>query len=126
MKQNIYDDPQFFEGYSKMRRHETGLNAAIDQPAMRSVLPPLAGKEDWEVTCDLARALGYPMEYAHPSAIMDEIARLTPTFEGISYAKLERIGSAQWPCNGQAPEGTPVMHVGEFVRGKRRPIGPLP
>ena len=60
------------------------------------------------------------MEYEHPAEIMDEIARLTPTFAGVSYEKLDRIGSAQWPCNDAAPEGTKVMHVGEFVRGKGR------
>jgi len=49
---------------------------------------------------------------------MDEIARLTPTFTGVSYAKLDRLGSIQWPCNDAAPEGTPVMHIQQFVRGK--------
>jgi formate dehydrogenase major subunit len=66
----------------------------------------------------LAQALGYPMDYAHPSEVMDEIARLTPTFTGVSYEKLERLGSIQWPCNENAPDGTPTMHVGSFVRGK--------
>ena len=51
---------------------------------------------------------------------MDEIARLTPTFAGVSYEKLDRLGSIQWPCNDKAPEGTPVMHIGGFVRGKGR------
>ena len=51
---------------------------------------------------------------------MDEIARLTPTFTGVSFAKLERDGSVQWPCNEKAPEGTPTMHIGGFVRGKGR------
>jgi formate dehydrogenase major subunit len=60
------------------------------------------------------------MEYAHPSEIMDEIARLTPTFTGVSYAKLDQLGSVQWPCNDLAPNGTAVMHVGEFVRGRGR------
>ena len=68
----------------------------------------------------LAEALGVPMHYAHPSEIMAEIARLTPTFQGVSYEKLDRLGSVQWPCNEAAPEGTPVMHVDEFVRGKGR------
>ena len=67
-----------------------------------------------------ASALGYEMNYAHPSEIMDEIARLTPTFTGVSYEKLDRLGSIQWPCNDAAPEGTPTMHIGEFVRGKGR------
>src|SRR6202044_2050068 len=52
------------------------------------------------------------------SEIMDEIAALTPTFAGVSYAKLDELGSVQWPCNEKAPEGTPVMHIGGFVRGK--------
>jgi formate dehydrogenase major subunit len=49
---------------------------------------------------------------------MDEIARLTPTFEGVSYEKLDRLGSIQWPCNAKAEQGTPTMHIDEFVRGK--------
>jgi formate dehydrogenase major subunit len=72
---------------------------------------------EWEVTAALSSALGFPMHYRHPSEIMDEIALLTPTFAGVSYDKLERLGSVQWPCNAAAPEGTPVMHVERFVRG---------
>ncbi|MGH7842049.1 MAG: formate dehydrogenase subunit alpha [Candidatus Binataceae bacterium] len=110
----------FLPGSSFLEKNGTFTNAERRISRVRKVLPPLAGKEDWEVTCDLARALGYPMEYAHPSEIMDEIARLTPTFAGVSYAKLDRLGSVQWPCNDLAPEGTPVMHVGGFVRGRGR------
>ena len=83
-------------------------------------MAPKNGKEDWEITQDLSEALGYPMRYNHPSEIMDEIARLTPTFAGVSFEKLEELGSIQWPCNAKAPEGTPVMHIGGFVRGKGR------
>jgi formate dehydrogenase major subunit len=83
-------------------------------------MPPKAGLADWEVTVALSNALGYPMDYSHPSEIMDEIARLTPTFAGVTYEKLDRLGSVQWPCNDKAPEGTPVMHIGGFVRGKGR------
>jgi formate dehydrogenase major subunit len=68
----------------------------------------------------LSEAMGYPMHYQHPSEIMEEVARLTPTFAGVSYEKIDRLGSLQWPCNDDAPEGTPVMHVGTFVRGKGR------
>jgi formate dehydrogenase major subunit len=81
-------------------------------------MEPLAGLADWEVTQRLANALGYPMNYSHPSEIMDEIARLTPTFTGVSYEKLDKLGSIQWPCNEKAENGTPTMHIGEFVRGK--------
>ncbi len=110
----------FLPGSSFLEKNGTFTNAERRISRVRKVLHPLAGKEDWEVTCMLSNALGFPMEYQHPSEIMDEIARLTPTFAGISYEKLDRIGSAQWPCNDEAPEGTPVMHVGEFVRGKGR------
>src|SRR6185312_9316446 len=79
---------------------------------------PMGGLGDWEATIALAEALGFPMHYTHPSEIMDEIACLTPTFAGISYDKLEELGSIQWPCNDKAPEGTPVMHIGGFARGK--------
>src|SRR5687768_5520459 len=81
-------------------------------------MQPLAGLEDWQVTVQLSYALGYPMRYEHPSEIMDEIAMLTPTFHGVSYDKIDRLGSIQWPCNERAPDGTPTMHIGEFVRGK--------
>jgi len=85
---------------------------------VRKVMKPLAGKEDWQVTVALAGALGCVMNYQHPSEIMDEIARLTPSFEGVSYPLLDQLGSIQWPCNKQHPQGTKTMHVGEFVRGK--------
>jgi len=110
----------FLPGSSFLEKDGTFTNAERRISRVRKVLPPLAGKEDWQVTCDLARALGYPMDYNHPSQIMDEIARLTPTFKGVSYEKLEQLGSVQWPCNDASPEGTQVMHVGEFVRGKGR------
>ena len=80
----------------------------------------MAGLADWEITMALSNALGYPMHYNHPSEIMDEIARLTPTFAGVSFDKIDELGSIQWPCNDKAPEGTPVMHIGGFVRGKGR------
>jgi formate dehydrogenase major subunit len=110
----------FLPGSSFLEKDGTFTNSERRISRVRKVMPPLAGKADWEVTCDLSTAFGYPMRYAHPSAIMDEIARLTPTFAGVSYEKLDRLGSVQWPCNDKAPEGTPVMHVGQFVRGKGR------
>ena len=57
------------------------------------------------------------MVYDSAAEIMDEIAALTPTFSGVSFAYLDEVNSVQWPCNSDAPLGTPVMHVDEFVRG---------
>ncbi|MFM9816049.1 formate dehydrogenase subunit alpha, partial [Streptomyces scabiei] len=81
---------------------------------VRKVMPAVAGKEDWEVTVDLANALGYSMSYNHPSEIMDEIALLTPSFAGVSYEKLDKHGSLQWPCNDEFPIGSPIMHMESF------------
>ncbi len=108
----------FLPGSSFLEKDGTFTNAERRISRVRKVIPPLAGLADWEATMALSNALGYAMSYAHPSEIMDEIARLTPTFAGVSFDKIDRLGSIQWPCNDNAPEGTPVMHVGKFVRGK--------
>ena len=108
----------FLPGSSFLEKDGTFTNAERRVSRVRKVMQPLAGLEDWQVTVRLSNALGYPMRYAHPSEIMDEIASLTPTFTGVSYDKLDRLGSIQWPCNQHAPDGTPTMHIDEFVRGK--------
>ncbi|ABF07441.1 formate dehydrogenase major subunit [Cupriavidus metallidurans] len=108
----------FLPGSSFLEKDGTFTNAERRISRVRKVMPPKAGYSDWEATILLSNALGYPMHYNHPSEIMDEIARLTPTFAGVSYKKLEELGSIQWPCNAEAPEGTPTMHVDTFVRGK--------
>jgi len=108
----------FLPGSSFLEKDGTFTNAERRISRVRKVMPPKAGLADWEVTVKLANALGYPMHYKNPEAIMDEIAALTPTFRGVSYKKLAQLGSIQWPCNDEAPEGTPTMHIDEFVRGK--------
>ena len=110
----------FLPGASFLEKDGTFTNAERRISRVRRVMPPLSGKADWETTMALAAALGYPMHYSHPAQIMDEIARLTPSFAGVSYDKLDRAGSLQWPCNDAAPGGTPTMHVDGFVRGKGR------
>jgi formate dehydrogenase major subunit len=108
----------FLPGASFLEKDGTFTNAERRIGRVRKAIPPMAKYAEWEVTCMLSQELGYPMHYNHPSEIMDEIARLTPTFAGVSYARLDELGSVQWPCNEQAPEGTPIMHIGGFVRGK--------
>jgi formate dehydrogenase major subunit len=110
----------FLPGSSFLEKDGTFTNAERRISRVRKVMPPKAGLADWEVTLKFSRALGYDMDYRNPSQIMDEIARLTPTFNGVSYDKLERLGSVQWPCNSAKPEGTPLMHIEQFVRGKGR------
>jgi formate dehydrogenase major subunit len=108
----------FLPGASFLEKDGTFTNAERRISRVRKAIEPLAGLADWEATMALSNAMGYPMHYSHPSEIMDEIARLTPTFAGVSFEKIDQLGSVQWPCNDKAPEGTPVMHIGGFVRGK--------
>ncbi|MCZ8029606.1 MAG: formate dehydrogenase subunit alpha [Rubrivivax sp.] len=107
----------FLPGSSFLEKDGTFTNAERRISRVRKVMSPLGGLADWEITLKLAEALGFPMRYDHPSQIMDEIAALTPTFAGVSYARIEDLGSIQWPCNDTAPAGTPIMHVDRFVRG---------
>ena len=108
----------FLPGSTFLEKDGTFTNAERRIQRVRKVMTPRNGLADWEVTIGLAKAMGFDMRYNHPSEIMDEIAALTPTFAGVSYAKLDELGSVQWPCNEKAPEGTPVMHIDGFVRGK--------
>jgi formate dehydrogenase major subunit len=108
----------FFPGASFLEKDGTFTNAERRISRVRKAMAPLAGLGDWEATVAFARALGLDMNYTHPSEIMDEIAASTPTFAGVSYARLDELGSIQWPCNDSAPTGTPIMHVEQFVRGK--------
>ncbi len=110
----------FLPGTSFLEKDGTFTNAERRINRVRPVMAPRSGKQEWQVVCDLATAMGYPMRYESSSEIMDEIARTTPTFAGVSFAKLDEIGSVQWPCNDDAPSGTPIMHIGKFVRGKGR------
>ena len=108
----------FLPGCTFLEKNGTFTNAERRIQPVRRVMSPLNGYEDWEVTQELARALGLAWDYTHPSQIMDEIARLTPSFAGVSFARLDQEGSMQWPVNDDAPDGTPTMHIDGFVRGK--------
>ena len=110
----------FLPGSTFLERDGTFTNAERRIQRIRRVMAPRAGLADWEVTVRLGQAMGVAMDYAAPSAIMDEIAALTPSFAGVSYARLDELGSIQWPCNEAAPAGTPIMHIDRFVRGAGR------
>jgi formate dehydrogenase major subunit len=108
----------FLPGTSFLEKDGTFTNAERRINRVRPVMPSQTGMSEWEVTCALAQAMGYNMHYNKASEIMDEIAAVTPTFAGVSFAKLDKVGSVQWPCNESAPLGTPIMHVNKFVRGE--------
>ncbi|MEZ5095449.1 MAG: molybdopterin-dependent oxidoreductase [Nocardioides sp.] len=108
----------FLPGTSFLEKDGTFTNAERRINRVRPVLPPRQGKDEWQITCDIATAMGYDMGYASAAEIMAEIAATTPTFAGVSFDRLDQEGSLQWPVTESAPHGTPTMHVGEFVRGK--------
>jgi formate dehydrogenase major subunit len=110
----------FLPGTSFLEKDGTFTNAERRINRVRPVMKAKTGKQEWEIVAEIAQAMGYPMHYDSTSQIMDEIAMTTPTFEGVSFELLDRVGSVQWPCNANAPEGTPIMHEGSFVRGKGR------
>lgn len=108
----------FFPATTFLEKDGTFTNAERRINRVRPVMAPRCGLQEWEVVERLASAMGYPMHYDNAAQIMDEIATLTPSFAGVSFERLDREGSVQWPCNEGAPQGTPIMHADGFVRGK--------
>ncbi|MBW3098376.1 formate dehydrogenase subunit alpha [Pseudohoeflea coraliihabitans] len=108
----------FLPGSTFLEKDGTFTNAERRINRVRKVMSPKNGYADWEVTLKLAEALGLDWSYRHPSEIMDEIAATTPSFAGVNYAMLDQKGSVQWPCNASVPDGTPIMHIDGFVRGR--------
>ncbi len=108
----------FLPGTSFLEKDGTFINAERRINRVRPVMEPQQGKDEWRITQELSIAMGYPMHYDNAAEIMDEIAELTPTFRNVSFRFLDDVGSVQWPCNDEAPMGTPIMHIDHFVRGK--------
>ncbi|MBN2125385.1 MAG: molybdopterin-dependent oxidoreductase, partial [Deltaproteobacteria bacterium] len=86
------------------------------QRVRKAVDPPGEAREDWRILCDLATRMGTPMHYESAREIMEEIARVTPSYCGITYERLEREG-IHWPCPGTDHPGTPCLHVDQFSCG---------
>jgi len=108
----------FLPGTSFLEKDGCFINAERRINRVRPAIREKTGMEEWRVTQALANALGYEMNFSSAADVMDEIAALTPTFANVSHRMLDEKGSVQWPCNDAAPDGTPIMHVDGFVRGK--------
>ena len=109
----------FLPGSTFLEKTGTFTNAERRIQMVRRVMTPAnGGLEDWQVTQALAQAMGLDWDYTDAAQIMDEIARLTPSFAGVSHARLDAEGSLQWPVNAAHPDGSPIMHVDGFVRGR--------
>ena len=110
----------FLPGSTFLEKDGTFTNAERRINRVRRVMPSRSGMADWEITMALAKAMGQHWTYTHPSEIMDEVAATTPSFAGVSFDLLDRVGSVQWPCNAETPVGTPVMHMEHFAHGAGR------
>ncbi|HQV56708.1 MAG TPA: formate dehydrogenase subunit alpha, partial [Ilumatobacteraceae bacterium] len=108
----------FLPGTSFLEKNGTFTNSERRINRVRPAMPAVSGKQEWEILLDVAAAMGTDIHYDNESQIMDEIAALTPTFAGVSFAKLDEVGSVQWPCNQEHPLGSPIMHTVAFSRGK--------
>jgi formate dehydrogenase alpha subunit len=87
------------------------------QRIRKAVEAPGEARPDWQIICDVSTAMGYPMKYPGPSEIFDEMASLTPSYGGISYERIDKVG-LQWPCPTPDHPGTMFLHQGRFTRGK--------
>jgi formate dehydrogenase alpha subunit len=86
---------------------------------VRQVIPPRGdSRPDWQIIAGISQRLGYPMDYAGPEAVFEEIRQVTPSYAGITYARLETEGGLQWPCPTVEHPGTIYLHKGQFARGK--------
>ena len=110
----------FLPGTSFLEKDGTFTNAERRINRVRPAMPSRVGKDEWQVVCEIATAMGYPMAYADPAEIMAEVAATTPTFAGVSFDRLDEHGSMQWPVFDEMSTGTPIMHVDGFVRGRGR------
>jgi formate dehydrogenase major subunit/formate dehydrogenase alpha subunit len=99
------------------------------QMVRQAIDPPGQARRDWQITAELARRVmrlegrepaGPQADWRYESAaqIMDEVAAVTPAYAGVSHARLERGEPLHWPVKGPEHPGTPILHVGQFTRGK--------
>ncbi len=91
------------------------------QRVRKAVNPPGEAKADWEIICELARKLGAKgFDFSSPEEIMAEIAMVAPSYGGVTYERLDREGSLQWPVPSVDHPGTPYLHKDKFTRGLGR------
>ncbi|MHC4159120.1 MAG: formate dehydrogenase subunit alpha, partial [Planctomycetota bacterium] len=87
------------------------------QRVRKAITPPAQARSDWEIICDVATKMGYPMVYGGADEILDEIATVTPIYGGMSFERIDSVG-LQWPCLDKEHPGTRFLHEGTFKRGK--------
>jgi formate dehydrogenase alpha subunit len=86
------------------------------QRVRKAVEPPGEARADWEIIDSIARRMGASWEFRNPSGIFDAIARVTPSYAGMSHARLDAGGPIPWPCPSEGHPGTPILHASRFAR----------
>jgi len=86
------------------------------QRIRKVVNAPGEAKPDWEIIAGISAKMGYPMNYSSAKEIFGEIAKVTPSYAGISYERIEKEG-IQWPCPTAEHKGTKFLHKDKFTRG---------
>jgi len=87
------------------------------QRVRKAVEPPGEAKQDWEILCEISKRMGYEMSYENSQDIFKEIASVTPSYKGITWDRIDKIG-IHWPCPNETHEGTPILHTTQFTRGR--------
>jgi formate dehydrogenase alpha subunit len=86
------------------------------QRVRQAIPPPGEARQDWEIICEVATRMGYPLHYESPAEVMDELAAVTPIYGGMSFERIDKVG-LQWPCPSADHPGTLYLHKGKFSRG---------
>ena len=87
------------------------------QRIRKAVEPPGQARPDWQIICQVSTTMGYPMSYTDAGEIFDEMASLTPSYHGMSFDRIDKVG-LQWPCPSKDHPGTMFLHKDKFVRGQ--------
>jgi formate dehydrogenase alpha subunit len=104
---------------SYAEKEGTFVNSERRVQRVRKAVEPVGNaKPDWVILCELSQKLGYPMYYANPEEIFEEIRKLVPIYGGMTYQRLEENHGLQWPCPDEKHPGTKILHQGQFSRGK--------
>ncbi len=105
-------------GCSFAEKDGTFTNTERRVQRVRKAIEPVGeSKADWEIICSLAEKMGFSMGYKSAEDIMEEIGKVTPSYGGITYDRIDRVG-IHWPCPDRDHPGTPILHKGSFARGK--------
>lgn len=137
---SIYADVML-PGCSFAEKTGTFTNTERRIQLVRQAIEPVGeALPDWKITTllankiistggrEIAEARFSGWDYENTAQVMDEIAALTPSYTGVTLQRLDQGDRLQWPVKSMDHPGTPILHIGQFTRGKGKffPIEHLP